>query len=65
VEDGRLEEAVRRVFALKPGDIIRDLKLLRPIYEATSAYGHFGRTTEFDTFTWEALDKVNALLASV
>lgn len=65
VADGRLEEAVRRVFALKPGDIIRDLKLLRPIYEATSAYGHFGRTTEFDTFTWEALDKVNALLASV
>jgi S-adenosylmethionine synthetase len=65
VADGRLEEAIRRVFALKPGDIIRDLKLLRPIYEATSAYGHFGRTTDFDTFTWESPDRANALLAAV
>jgi len=61
VPEEKIEKAVRRVFGLKPAEIIRSLRLLRPIYEATSAYGHFGRTTDLDTFTWERTDKVRAL----
>jgi len=55
-----LSMAVREVFSLKPADIIRHLDLLRPIYEPTAAYGHFGRTEE--TFTWEKTDKVDDLI---
>ncbi|MFC1462733.1 methionine adenosyltransferase [Verrucomicrobiota bacterium] len=65
VPDGKIERAVRKVFGLKPAQIIRQLDLLRPIYEATSAYGHFGRTTGLKTFTWERTDKKNALRAAV
>ena len=65
VSEKKISEAVRRVFGLKPAEIIRDLDLLRPIYEATSAYGHFGRTEDLDTFTWERTDKVSALLSAV
>jgi S-adenosylmethionine synthetase len=61
VEDTMIEKAVRKVFGLKPAQIIRELKLLRPIYEATSAYGHFGRTDQLDIFTWERTDKVAQL----
>ncbi|MBN2300956.1 MAG: methionine adenosyltransferase [Lentisphaerae bacterium] len=61
----KIERAVRNVFNLKPAEIIKTLKLLRPIYEATSAYGHFGRTTELDTFTWERTDKTDALKEAV
>jgi S-adenosylmethionine synthetase len=50
-----LERAVRKLFALTPQGIIDALKLRRPIYQATAAYGHFGRTE--DTFTWEKTDK--------
>jgi S-adenosylmethionine synthetase len=64
-DDRRIEQAVRAVFGLKPGAIIDSLKLLRPIYEATSSYGHFGRTTDLDKFTWEKTDKTAALLAAV
>ncbi len=60
--DEKIEWAVRKVFGLKPAQIIKELDLLRPIYEATSAYGHFGRTEELDRFTWERTDKVDALL---
>ncbi len=52
----RIERAVREVFDLRPLAIIRDLQLLRPIYAATSAYGHFGR--ELPEFTWEATPRV-------
>jgi S-adenosylmethionine synthetase len=55
--------AIREVFSLKPAGIIKSLDLLRPIYEPTAAYGHFGRTEE--TFTWERTDKVKDLLAAV
>ncbi|HEY8240861.1 MAG TPA: methionine adenosyltransferase [Kiritimatiellia bacterium] len=65
VPEKRIGEAVRRVFGLKPAEIIRGLDLLRPIYEATSSYGHFGRNEDLDTFTWERTDKVSALLAAV
>ncbi len=56
-----IARAVRRVFGLKPADIIRQLRLLRPIYEPTSAYGHFGRSDQLDIFTWERTDKTEAL----
>jgi S-adenosylmethionine synthetase len=56
---------VREVFGLKPAEIIKQLDLLRPIYEATSSYGHFGRTDHLDSFTWERVDKVKALQAAV
>jgi len=65
VEESRIEAAVRAVFGLKPAEIIRDLDLLRPVYEATSAYGHFGRTRGLDKFTWERKDKVDALKAAL
>ena len=65
VPEVRIERALRKVFGLKPAEIIADLKLLRPIYEATSAYGHFGRTPSAGCFTWEQTDKVKALLAAV
>jgi S-adenosylmethionine synthetase len=52
----RIESAIRKVFDLRPAAIIRDLGLLRPIYQETAAYGHFGR--ELPTFTWERTDRV-------
>ncbi|WP_017794439.1 methionine adenosyltransferase [Leucobacter salsicius] len=58
----RIEAAVREVFDLRPLAIIRDLALLRPIYAATSAYGHFGR--ELPEFTWEATPRVAELRAA-
>ncbi|MER7206015.1 methionine adenosyltransferase [Streptosporangium sp. NPDC000239] len=53
----KIQEAVLSVFDLRPAAIIRDLDLLRPIYSATSAYGHFGRPE----FSWEATDRADAL----
>jgi S-adenosylmethionine synthetase len=58
----RIEELVREHFDLRPGAILRDLDLLRPIYSKTAAYGHFGRS-EHD-FTWERTDKAEELRAS-
>jgi S-adenosylmethionine synthetase len=52
----RIEKAIKEVFDLRPAAIIRDLELLRPIYQITAAYGHFGR--ELPTFTWERTDRV-------
>jgi S-adenosylmethionine synthetase len=63
--DEKIEKAVQKVFPLKPADIIKTLDLLRPIYTNTSSYGHFGRRTNLDVFTWEKTDRVNALLAAV
>ena len=57
-----IERAVEQVFDLRPGAIIRDLDLRRPIYEKTAAYGHFGRDDA--DFTWERLDRVDALRAA-
>jgi S-adenosylmethionine synthetase len=51
----RIEKAIREVFDLRPAAIIRDLDLLRPVYQQTAAYGHFGR--ELPTFTWENTDR--------
>ena len=63
VDDRVIEAAVERVFDLRPGAIIRDLDLRRPIYEKTAAYGHFGR--ELPEFTWERRDRVDELRAAV
>jgi S-adenosylmethionine synthetase len=65
VADEKIEKAVQKVFPLKPADIIKTLDLLRPIYTNTSSYGHFGRRTNLDVFTWEKTDRVNALVAAV
>ncbi|QIM18345.1 methionine adenosyltransferase [Leucobacter coleopterorum] len=59
----KIEVAVRELFDLRPLAIIRDLQLIRPIYAATSAYGHFGR--ELPEFTWEATPRVAELRAAV
>jgi S-adenosylmethionine synthetase len=55
----RIEELVREHFDLRPGAILRDLDLRRPIFARTAAYGHFGRA-EHD-FTWERTDRAEAL----
>ncbi|MFL5311933.1 MAG: methionine adenosyltransferase, partial [Myxococcales bacterium] len=55
----RIERAVRETFSLKPATIIKDLDLLRPIYEKTAAYGHFGRSEP--EFTWERIDRAESL----
>ena len=62
VDEATITDAVRRVFDLRPGAIIRDLDLRRPIYEKTAAYGHFGR--EDEDFTWERTDRVDELRAA-
>jgi len=59
VEPLKIEKAVNELFDLRPGAIIRDLDLLRPIYKKTASYGHFGRHDR--DFTWEKLDKVDAV----
>lgn len=59
VPDARIVELVRQHFDLRPKAIIQTLDLLRPIYQATAAYGHFGRTEA--SFTWERTDKAAVL----
>jgi len=55
VPDNKIQYAVKKVFDLRPGIIIRDLKLKSPIYGKTSCYGHFGRNDII--FSWEKIDK--------
>ncbi|MCB9439637.1 MAG: methionine adenosyltransferase [Mycolicibacterium sp.] len=62
-DPARIQKAITSVFDLRPGAIVRDLDLLRPIYAQTAAYGHFGRD-DLD-LPWERLDKVDDLKASV
>jgi S-adenosylmethionine synthetase len=62
VTGSRIEALVREHFDLRPGAIIRDLDLLRPIYAKTAAYGHFGRDDH--DFTWEKTDRAEALRAA-
>jgi len=59
VDPAKIEEAIREVFDLRPRAIVEELQLLRPIYSKTAAYGHFGR--ELPEFSWEKLDKVEAI----
>jgi S-adenosylmethionine synthetase len=62
VSDERLVELIAEHFDLRAGGLVEMLNLLRPIYRATAAYGHFGR--EEPEFSWEQTDKAAALKAS-
>jgi S-adenosylmethionine synthetase len=57
LSEEKIVAEVRKLFPLKPADILKDLELRKPIYSNTAAYGHFGR----DSFPWERLDKVEEL----
>ena len=59
IDESKIIELIRNNFELKPAGLIRALNLLRPIYQKTAAYGHFGR--EIPEFTWEATEKANEL----
>jgi S-adenosylmethionine synthetase len=61
VSDEKIEVAVEKVFDCTPSGIIKVLNLKKPIYQATAAYGHFGRPE----FSWEKTDKVSALLKAI
>ena len=63
VSEDSIEKAVRDVFDLRPGAIVRDLDLKRPIYAKTAAYGHFGRPEP--EFTWETLSRLSDFKAAV
>ena len=68
VSADKIQNAITKVFDLRPAAIIHDLDLLRPIYTPTAAYGHFGRTSApgiENAFTWERTDRVEQLLAAV
>jgi S-adenosylmethionine synthetase len=59
IDEDKLVKIVRDIFDLRPKGLIAMLDLLKPIYQPTAAYGHFGRTEA--SFTWEKTDKVDAL----
>jgi S-adenosylmethionine synthetase len=61
ISDEKIAQLIQKHFDLRPRGIVEMLDLLRPIYEKTAAYGHFGR--DEPEFTWEAMDKVEALKA--
>ncbi len=62
VSDEKIASAISEIFDLRPSGIIAELDLLRPIYQSTASYGHFGREPGKDgQFSWEKLDKVTAL----
>ena len=62
ISDVALAEIVCELFILRPKGIIETLDLRRPIYRPTAAYGHFGRSPENGTFTWEKTDRANDLI---
>jgi S-adenosylmethionine synthetase len=59
IDDTRIGKLIEEHFDLRPGAIIRDMDLRRPIYRPTAAYGHFGRT-DID-LPWERVDRAEAL----
>ena len=59
IPDEKIEKLVHEYFDLRPKGIVQMLDLLRPIYQKTAAYGHFGR--EEPEFTWERTDKAALL----
>ena len=63
VDEELIEKVIPKVFDLSAGGIVRQLRLLRPIYRKTANYGHFGRTDP--EFTWERKDKVGDLIKSI
>ncbi|HEX5931776.1 MAG TPA: methionine adenosyltransferase domain-containing protein, partial [Methyloceanibacter sp.] len=66
VSEDKLEQALRQVMDLSPRGIREHLKLSRPIYERTAAYGHFGRQPDNDGgFSWERLDLAEPIRAEL
>ncbi len=65
VDDATIAAATEKVFSFKPADIVRQLKLLRPIYSKTTNYGHFGKEDDLNSITWEKTDKVAALKRAI
>lgn len=63
VPEEKISVAIKEVFDLSPSAIIKSLELLKPIYQQTAAYGHFGRTG--DEFTWERTDRINDLKKAI
>lgn len=61
VEEQKIEDAVKKVFDLTPGGIVKTLDLRKPVYQDTAAYGHFGRSE----FSWEKTDKASDLLKEI
>jgi S-adenosylmethionine synthetase len=61
VEDSKLADLVRESFPLTPKGMIDHLRLRRPIFRKTAAFGHFGRVEDTESFTWEATDKAETL----
>jgi len=61
ISDVKITKAVEKVFSFKPAEIVKQLNLLRPIYSKTTNYGHFGKTNDLNSITWEKTDKVAAL----
>jgi S-adenosylmethionine synthetase len=61
IPEEKIEEAIKKVFSLKPAEIIRVLDLKKPIYARTASYGHFGR----NEFSWEKTDKVDELKRAI
>ena len=59
VDEEKLSEAVRKIFPVRPSDILKQLNLRRPIYRKTASYGHFGRNDP--DFSWEKTDKTEEL----
>ena len=63
VDPLQIGKAVNDVFDLRPAAIVRDLKLRRPIFQKTAAYGHFGRPEK--EFTWESLSRLSDMKAAL
>lgn len=59
IDESKISALVRKHFPVKPGEILKELDLRKPIYQKTAAYGHFGR--KGNEFTWEKTDKVDVL----
>jgi S-adenosylmethionine synthetase len=66
IEEAKLQKLLPELFPLRPTNIRRALKLSRPIYRRTAAYGHFGRAPEKDGgFSWERTDLADSLKRAV
>ena len=63
VDEEKINKVIRDIFPVKPAQLVEHLKLKRPIYRKTAAYGHFGRSDA--DFTWEATDKVGEVKAAL
>ncbi len=64
-DDTKIAAAAESVFSFKPANIVKQLKLLRPIYSKTTNYGHFGKEDDLNAITWEKTDKTAALKRAI